>query len=197
MLSFLLFTFIVPSPSLRVTPSDYYQPFGMSLKLFEQDGTNLLCLASIDSRIAHFDNPIEWLQMSLQQQPCANSQWIVLVASPSALDHSVVDILKNYASVDLIASDIDPTIPSAVHTLPNVTIDVSSTTITDTSTGSILLGEPSPGSRKFVTKPLSKTSSSNIVWAIVLSCLSGLILNISARVSDDERKRTLYTNIST
>ena len=180
---------------LLITPSDYYHSFGMSLKLFEENGRNILCLASIDSRIAHFDNPIEWLQMSLKQQPCAESRWVAVIAYPSTLDPSVIDILKNYASVDLIASDVDPNISSVSHVLPNVTLDISQQSITDTSTGRIIRGESSlTGNRKIFTKPISKTSSSNIVWAIALSCLAGLIVNISARATGLP-KRTLYSNV--
>ena len=191
---FLLLTILSLTHGLILTLSDYYDPYGMSLKLLGE--SNLVCLAAIDSRIAHFDNPLEWFQSSLQQQPCIESRWVIVVASPSALDPSVIDILQNHASVDVIASDIDPRIPNIVHIPPNTTVEISPTGIINLLTGTVVVGaKSSPFPPKTVSvKPLSKTSSFNILWAILISCLSGLIINFSAHAANLP-KRTLYSTI--
>jgi hypothetical protein len=190
---FLLYLVLIAfAHATLINLSSYHQPFGMSLKLLPD---RLACIVAIDSRIAHFDTPIEWLQASLHQQPCLQSNWVIVVALPNFPDQSVIDILVHHARVDFLATNPDQSLDSPLLIVnPNITFEISPSGIVDTSSGRPIVGEKQ--TQNFSTlsrKPLSNTSVFNIVWAIMISTLAGFSINYSGRAIAD--KRNSYASV--
>lgn len=188
-----LVVLLIISLTKSLVPSSLYKPYGMSLKILEKNST---CIATIDTRIAHFDNPIEWLQLSLQEPPCLKSRWILVVALPSELDPAVIGILQHHVSIDFIASNFDPQIGTVTHINPNSAYEFRPDSVWDKSSGR-QVRDNRKLERKISRKIFSQTSLANILWAVIVSCLSGFIVNLSARMWGDKQQQRnhMYTYV--
>lgn len=54
-------------------------PFSSSIDMISTIGGSInFCLISMDSRTAHFDAQLQWLQASLSEDPCRTSNWVIV-----------------------------------------------------------------------------------------------------------------------
>jgi hypothetical protein len=175
------------------------------------------CLVSIDSRIAAFDTPAEWLQLTLHERPCWMSDWVIVVAhsgapksassantSTGVLDPVVVEILDSYAIIDILVSDasvgglsVDMVIvPFTGTTIQLQSLDDAAIVIPASPGGSTTVHsrrKDRKNSTQIGRKILSKTSWTDIIWAFIIAAFGGLLVNISLR---DIGKRISYSAIT-
>lgn len=154
------------------------------------------CMVGIDSNIAKFEYPIEWLQATLQEEPCRKSEWVILTLFNGDIDPDVVDLIDNYAIVDIVFSDRDiHNMKSVVwvnaHGKLNVEFDSltakQSNSCRSLEVVSLTTSRKSERVTSTSLKFLSYTSVYNILVAVALAMLSGLGVNISFRKASRAR----------
>ena len=156
------------------------------------------CLVGIDANIAQFEYPLEWLQATLQEYPCRTSDWVLLSLANGNPDPEVIDLIDNYALVDLVLAD---------RPIYNMR-----TTVWNSSSGAVLakfdrtssrrmkecgnpeevsLSSSRKGERYTATskKFFSYTSTGNMIIAVIIAMISGLGVNISFRRALGARER--------
>ena len=181
------FTLLFVSATATIEPTKFFQPLSMSTTI--QDST---CIVSTDTRIAAFDNQIQWLQASLNEKPCWDSDWIFVFAGGlDPIDHVVLEVIESYAIVDALLVDSDTvevSIPVAPFLGSTIRVESSDFAVIVSSLVNVSqqirsrrlerqAGAANTGRRKF----FSKTSATNLIWAFLLSCVAGLLVNVSVR----------------
>jgi len=145
------------------------------------------CLISIDGRIAHFDSQIEWLQASLAEAPCRQSDFVI-VSFSGDVDNGVVDLIESHALVDLVFSEKqgfgwNPWDNRRIEFSPNGEFRIFDSCESDESVPFVeskksqrLMDYPSPA-------VFSTTESSNVIVSLIVAVASGISLNIAFRRS--------------
>jgi hypothetical protein len=156
------------------------------------------CIISADSRIAAYDNEIEWLQSTLHEKPCWLSDWvIVIVGGGVRLDPVVEEVIKTYAIVDIIVMDMTDTDLSKFSmegtTVQLIAGQTSAVVVKGQTTTVSSHHESRKGISKMTRKIFSKTSMPNIFWAFAIALSSGLLINVSLR---NVGKRMVYEAVS-
>ena len=187
-------------------------PFDVSFPMLSMAATinRLLdvtfCVIRIDGRVAHFDNQLEWLQANLQEEPCRTSDWVIVRVFGSSLDEEVVDLLDNYALVDLLLVDtgfaaplVHPTVvySDGSHALAFTDREMSMHPVCDANAPEVSHTSSKRVQRQQLhgRKLLSKTANSNVFIAMIIAVLSGLAVNISYRKSVARRIDSGYITV--
>jgi len=181
------FTLLFVSATASLDPNKFFQPLSMSTTI--QDST---CIVSIDTRIGAFDNQIQWLQASLNEKPCWDSDWIFVFAGGlDPIDHVVLEVIESYAIVDALLVDGDPvevSIPISPFRGSTIRVESSDSAVIVSSLdhvskqiGSRRLERQAGGANTGRRKLLSNTSATNLIWAFLVSCVAGLLVNVSVR----------------
>lgn len=158
------------------------------------------CVVKIDSRIAHFDHQLEWMQANLIERPCRESDWVIMSVAHGDLDYETLDFIDNTAAVDIVFSDrvvSDLTTPQLVAAKGTEVFTLAFRERDAHSFPSCTAAGPSPVSlqsradERFSTSPrrtVSRVPVGVIVTGIVLAGLAGLAINVSLRRSASVRK---------
>jgi hypothetical protein len=153
------------------------------------------CIVKVDARIANYDNQMEWIQASFNEEPCRTSNWNMLVVAHGPLDYSVVDLINSYLGIDIILSDRTVKWLTKVEQarISGTSIEFNDATakLNDKLIESKLPDRKSPSnSRKLV----SKTSTVNIIISICFSFVSGIAVNFALRNSIARQKQFISPN---
>lgn len=173
-------------------------------------GSIIFCVVKIDSRIAHFDAQLEWLQATLSEHPCRSSDFTIVTFKGGNLDSEVVDLLSAHAMVDLIVSD-DPKIRIPMRGVPltqdgvlgftkDGQITYSPATCNSVSSPDQKVFFPSRRNDRMSSYPMiavySDTPTSDVIFSIVVALLSGLMVNVAFRRSLLKRRYEAIPAIS-
>jgi hypothetical protein len=154
------------------------------------------CIVSIDGRVAHFDAQIQWLQATLAEDPCRESSFVIFSLSfGDLLDSEVKDFLRSHTLIDVIASptvltfdestlSVDIQRDGSIEFKPDGTL-VHRAGCLKTS-DPIITGVSKRDDRVTRYPPsavFADTPMGNVVFAVIVSILSGLSLNIAFRRS--------------
>ena len=154
----------------------------MSVSMVEE-----VCLVKLDMRVASFDNQLEWLQSTLLEGKCRQSDWLIVVFSHARhVSPTVMDVVSNHAVVDLVVSDF----PLSADRPPYISNGILEITKDKLSVYSICEASDPPlilfpqTSRRIdfrKRKVFSRTSWTNIWISVSLAFLNGLVVNIAIR----------------
>lgn len=150
-----------------------------------------VCLIKLDMRVAYFDNQLEWLQASMLESKCRDSGWLILVVSHANefKGNLIVDVIQNHAKVDLLIVDAHISAVTKIPQISNGLLEFSDTqlklfsscTAGETSSANTLSNQRESRSAFHERKIFSKTSTWNLVSALVLAWLSGIVVNVAIR----------------
>lgn len=158
------------------------------------------CVVKIDSRIAHLDHQLEWMQANLIERPCRESDWVIISVAHGDLDYETVDYIDNTAAVDIVFSDRvvpDLTTPQLVAAKGTESFTIAFREREAHSFPSCTTSGPSPvalqarADERLSTSPrrtISRVPVGVIVTGILLAGLAGLSINVSLRRSASLRK---------
>ena len=152
---------VVMSSTVTISGSSF--PLIKSYKIFQKSLS--ICVISIYHKIAHFDNPIDWLQAKVVL--CRQEMDWVLIVTTGELDIDVKDLLEGLLIL-----------------YPGESVVLDSESGKTYPSGVITRREPGNTDRKII----SKTKNFNIYFSIFLSAVAGLVISGSWK----NQRHTLY-----
>lgn len=156
-------------------------PFSSSIDMISSIGGSInFCLISMDSRTAHFDAQLQWLQASLSEDPCRTSNWVIVnfFNSPN-VEQDVISLVSRSADIVIVDGQIEQYAKDSSVFFYRDKATVMSTCTDDTDHGNL---EPKT-TRPILSSVYSDTSMGNIYWSLILALISGLCVNVSLRRS--------------
>lgn len=134
-----------------------------------------VCFVQIDAQIAHFDSQIQWLQANLAEQPCRESDFVVVSLGSSSVDSEVVDLLESHSLVDLVTSGngMIEFKPSGEFRFSNNCDRIEGESV-QSKREKRISDYPSPA-------VFSDTDVRNILFSVAVALVSGLSVNVAFR----------------